>query len=170
MTGQSSERSETVDPDCRWMHLALAEARQAAAQGEVPVGAVLVAGGVAIAAAGNAPIRLSDPTAHAEILALRQAAARLGNYRLPEATLYVTLEPCAMCMGAMLQARVARLVYGADDPKSGAARSLYTLGDDPRLNHRIVVVSGILAEECGNLLKEFFRRRRQAGGSPGGPF
>lgn len=170
MTGQGSERSETIELDCQWMHLALAEASQAAALGEVPVGAVLVAGGVAIAAAGNAPIRLSDPTAHAEILALRQAAARLGNYRLPEATLYVTLEPCTMCMGAMLQARVARLVYGADDPKSGAARSLYTLGDDPRLNHRIEVVGGLLAEECGNLLKEFFRRRRQGGGGAGGPF
>ena len=170
MTGQGEDSGDMMEVDGQWMQVALAEARRAAAQGEVPVGAVLVAGGVAVAAAGNAPISLNDPTAHAEILALRQAAARMGNYRLPEATLYVTLEPCAMCMGAMLQARVARLVYGADDPKSGAARSLYTLGEDPRLNHRIVVVRGLMAEECGNLLKEFFRRRRQAGGGPGGPF
>ena len=146
--------------DHAWMRLALVEAEKAAALGEVPVGAVLVDGNGLLAAAGNSPIRQCDPTAHAEILALRAAAGLRANYRLPDTTLYVTLEPCPMCMGALVQARVRRLVYGASDPKGGAAHSLYNLGDDPRLNHRLEVVGGLLAEECGRLLKDFFRVRR----------
>lgn len=152
---------EMAESDRAWMHLALAEAEKAAAAGEVPVGAVLIDDGGLIARAGNSPITSNDPTAHAEILVLRAAAALRANYRLPGTTLYVTLEPCPMCMGALLQARVRRLVYGATDPKSGAAHSLYTLGDDPRLNHRLEIIGGVLAEECGRLLKDFFRRRRE---------
>jgi tRNA(adenine34) deaminase len=154
----------------RWMMLALAEAARAAERGEVPVGAVLVDATGIIGAAGNSPISQCDPTAHAEILALRAAATLRHNYRLPDATLYVTLEPCLMCMGALLYARVKRLVYGATDPKGGAASSLYSVGDDPRLNHRIEVVGGVLAEECALLLKDFFRRRRENSRSAPGAF
>ncbi len=143
------------------MRLALEEARRAGAAGEVPVGAVLVQEGAVIARAHNQPIALSDPTAHAEVLVLRSAAAAVGNYRIPDATLYVTVEPCIMCVGAMLQARVARLVYGAADPKGGAVASLYQIASDPRLNHQIEVVSGILEEECRALLHDFFRLRRK---------
>ncbi len=143
------------------MRLALEAARQAAACGEVPVGAVLVgAEGNVLGLAYNRPRELRDPTAHAEVLALRQAAAAVGNYRLPGTTLYVTLEPCAMCVGAMIQARVGRLVYGAADPKAGAVCSLYRLAEDERLNHRLEVVGGLLAEEAAALLKEFFERLR----------
>ena len=142
------------------MRLALAEARAAAAEGEVPVGAVVVQGGRVIAAGRNAPITASDPTAHAEIAALRAAAARLGNYRLEGCTLYVTLEPCAMCAGAMLHARLDRMVYGASDPKTGAAGSVLDLFGDPRLNHRTQAQGGVLADECGALLREFFEPRR----------
>lgn len=162
-----------VHPDdlqLRWMKLALAEAEKAALRGEVPVGAVLVDDSGVIGAGGNSPITECDPTAHAEILALRAAATLRHNYRLPDATLYVTLEPCLMCMGALLHARVKRLVYGATDPKGGAAHSLYTVGDDPRLNHRIEVVGGVLAEECALLLKDFFRRRRENARSAPGAF
>lgn len=146
--------------DRDYMALALEEARRAAAGGEVPVGAVVVLGGAVIGRAANRPIAATDPTAHAEVLALREAARVAGNYRLTGATLYATVEPCAMCCGALLQARVERLVYGADDPKAGAVRSLHRLLDDPRLNHEVAVTGGVRAEECGALLREFFRSRR----------
>jgi tRNA(adenine34) deaminase len=143
------------------MRLALREAARAGRSGEVPVGAVLVgAGGEVLARAHNRPVAASDPTAHAEVVALRRAARRLGNYRLPGTTLYVTVEPCAMCAGALVHARVARVVYGAPDPKGGAARTLYRLLDDPRLNHRAEVVGGVLEGECRDIMKEFFRERR----------
>ncbi len=140
---------------------ALAEARKAGRAGEVPVGAVLIGpDGVRLAAAYNRPRKLQDPTAHAEILALRRAAQRSGNYRLPGATLVVTVEPCLMCAGAILQARVARVVFGTFDPKGGAFGSLYDLSQDPRLNHRLEVVAGIRVEECRRLLQGFFQERR----------
>ena len=156
--------------DERFMRQALEAAAVGAREGEVPVGAVLVQGaqgqsgeviGVKVLACEhNRPRGLCDPTAHAEILALRAAALACRNYRLPEATLYVTLEPCAMCVGAMIQARVARLVFGALDPKAGAVASLYRLAEDSRLNHRIEVCGGVLAEESAALLKGFFERLR----------
>jgi tRNA(adenine34) deaminase len=142
------------------MNQALAEARQAEAEGEVPVGAVVVREGEIIAAAHNRPIGLKDPTAHAEILALRAAAARLGNYRLAGCDLYVTLEPCAMCVGALAHARVRRLVYGAADPKTGAVVSCLRLLESPHWNHRVEVTSGVLADESAALLKHFFSSRR----------
>ena len=142
------------------MRAALDEARQAALAGEVPVGAVLVADGRILARAGNRTITDCDPTAHAEILVLREAARTIGNYRLLGDDLYVTIEPCAMCAGAMIQARIARLIYGADDPKAGAVRSCFSLLNDPRLNHRIEVVPGILAEESAAQLQNFFAARR----------
>jgi tRNA(adenine34) deaminase len=144
------------------MGLALQEARAAYGKGEIPVGAVLVTGeGTVLSRAHNSPIALSDPTAHAEILALRQAASALGNYRLPGSTLYVTLEPCAMCMGAILQARVRKLVFGAADPKSGAAGSVVDLTKPALFNHYVEVVQGVRAQECAKLLKSFFEERRQ---------
>jgi tRNA(adenine34) deaminase len=146
--------------DAQFMGEALAEARDALAAGEVPVGAVVVLEGVIIGQGHNRPIALSDPTAHAEILALRRAAERAGNYRLVGATLYATVEPCAMCAGAALHARVARLVYGAPDPNAGAVQSLFRLLDDPRLNHRIETVGGVLAVESAALLRAFFEVRR----------
>jgi tRNA(adenine34) deaminase len=146
--------------DAQFMGEALAEARHALAAGEVPVGAVVVLEGVIIGQGHNRPIALSDPTAHAEILALRRAAERAGNYRLVGATLYATVEPCAMCAGAALHARVARLVYGAPDPNVGAVQSLFRLLDDPRLNHRIETVGGVLAVESAALLRAFFEVRR----------
>ena len=152
--------------DEKWMRLALEQAKIAAGDGEVPVGAVLTEGEQLLAAAGNHPIGLKDPTAHAEILALREAARQRDNYRLPGTTLYVTLEPCVMCMGAIIQARVERLVFGAADPKTGAVYSLYRIGSDGLLNHRLEIAAGILAEECSLLLKEFFRARREIGQSP----
>jgi tRNA(adenine34) deaminase len=139
---------------------AIDEARRAAAAGEVPVGAVVVLDGAVIGRGHNQPIALADPTAHAEVLALREAARGRGNYRLPGATLYATVEPCAMCCGAAVHARVARVVYGAADPKGGAAASLYRLLDDDRLNHRASVMGGIKGEECAALLREFFEARR----------
>ncbi len=142
------------------MRLALAAARAAALAGEVPVGAVLVRGDALIATGRNAPLADHDPTAHAEIAALREAARVLGNYRLDDCTLYVTLEPCAMCAGAMLHARLARVVYGAADPKTGAAGSVVDLFAEPRLNHRTRVQGGVLADECGALLQGFFDARR----------
>ena len=142
------------------MRVALDEARRALAAGEVPVGAVVVVQGEVIARAHNAPIALSDPTAHAEVLALREAAMKAGNYRLTAATVYATVEPCAMCCGALLHARIARLVYGARDPKAGAVESLYRLLDDARLNHRAVARGGVLAEESAALLRQFFETRR----------
>ena len=146
--------------DARNVDLALVEARRAADAGEVPIGAVVVLDGMVIARAHNAPITLRDPTAHAEVLALRAAARETGNYRLERASVYTTVEPCLMCCGALVHARVARLVYGAADPKAGAAASLYRILDDGRLNHRVEVTAGVRAEECAALLTEFFRARR----------
>jgi len=150
----------TPRDDIAAMRLALAEARAAAAAGEVPVGAVLVKDGRVIATGRNAPVAGHDPTAHAEIAALRAAAQALGNYRLDGCTLFVTLEPCAMCVGAMLHARLDRVVYGAADPKTGAAGSVVNLLGEPRLNHRTAVQGGVLADECAALLHDFFRPRR----------
>jgi tRNA(adenine34) deaminase len=144
-----------------FMRVALAEARAGLAAGEVPVGAVVVVGDVIVGQAHNAPIGLVDPSAHAEVLALREAARKIGNYRLPDATLFSTLEPCTMCCGAVIQARLARVVYGAPDPRAGAIESLYRLLDDPRLNHRVEALSGVLADECGALLREFFETKRR---------
>jgi len=155
-----SNSSSQFEIDCFWMQEALSCARDAGTQGEVPVGAVLIDKDGVLAAAGNSPIRLHDPTAHAEILAIRHAASHLQNYRTPFTTLYVTLEPCIMCMGALIHARVGRLVYGATDPKTGAASSIYSIGSDDRLNHDIEICSGILADQCGSLLKDFFTNRR----------
>lgn len=153
-----------ADVDRRWMELAVAEAEQAAVAGEVPVGAVLTDGDRVVARGHNQTIGLCDPSAHAEIVALRAAAATLGNYRTGGA-LYVTLEPCIMCVGAMIQARVERLVFGARDPKAGAVVSLYRAADDGRLNHRLEVCEGVLAEQAAGLLRRFFESRRlRAGG------
>jgi len=143
------------------MRVALAEARAGLVAGEVPVGAVVVVGDVVVGQAHNAPIGLVDPSAHAEVLALRAAARKLGNYRLPDATLFATLEPCTMCCGAVIQARLARVVYGAPDPRAGAIESRYRLLDDPRLNHRVEALGGVLADECGALLREFFETKRR---------
>ena len=151
---------ETVTGDQIFMLAALEQARAAQAAGEVPVGAVVVKDGEIIGRGFNAPISRHDPAAHAEILALRDAAARLGNYRLPGCELYVTLEPCAMCVGAMLHARIARLVYGAADPKTGACGSVVDLFADARLNHHSSVTPGVMAEECAALLRGFFAERR----------
>ncbi len=151
----------TFDQDAHWMRLALAEAQGAAQAGEVPVGAVVVQNGQVIATGRNAPVQAHDPTAHAEIVALRAAAQRLGNYRLEDCTLYVTLEPCAMCSGAMLHARVPRVVYGATDPKTGVAGSVIDLFAQPQLNHHTVVQGGVLAQECAALLGDFFAERRK---------
>ncbi|TWT47291.1 tRNA adenosine(34) deaminase TadA [Botrimarina hoheduenensis] len=151
-----------LDPldDQLYMQRALDEARAAAAEGEAPVGAVIVSRGEIIAAAHNLRETLRDPTAHAEMIAITQAAESLGAWRLEGCTLYVTLEPCPMCAGAIVQARVPRVVYGAIDPKAGAAQSLYQLLTDERLNHRVDVTAGVLAEPCGEILREFFRARR----------
>jgi tRNA(adenine34) deaminase len=142
------------------MDVAIGEARAAERRGEVPVGAVVVLDDRLLAHAGNRTVADRDPTGHAEVLALRAAAAAAGNHRLPNATLYATVEPCAMCVGAALQARVARLVYGCADPKGGAAGTLYDLTNDPRLNHRIVVTAGVAEADCRRLLQAFFRARR----------
>lgn len=146
--------------DETFMQAALAEAEAAASAGEVPVGAVMVRNGDIIGAGYNRPLQTTDPTAHAEIIAMRAAAQSCGNYRLVDSTLYVTLEPCAMCVGAMLQARVARLVFGAYDPKAGAAGSVLDLCSHRGLNHRIEVNGGLLEEDCAALLQAFFRARR----------
>jgi tRNA(adenine34) deaminase len=161
-------RSETpapygppASPDAeRWMREALALARDAQLRGEVPVGAIVVRDGVIVGRGGNAPIAASDPTAHAEIAALRTAAAALGNYRLPDCDLYVTLEPCAMCAGAIIHARLRRLVFGARDPKTGACGSVIDLFAEARLNHHTRVTADVLAGECGALLSAFFAARR----------
>ena len=142
------------------MRIALAAADQARALGEVPVGAVLVKEGEIIATGFNQPIGRHDPTAHAEIAALRAAAELLGNYRLPGCTLYVTLEPCVMCAGAMLHARLSRVVFGATDPKTGACGSVLNLFAEAKLNHHAELTGGVLAEECGTMLSEFFAERR----------
>jgi tRNA(adenine34) deaminase len=148
------------------MALALGEARDAAADGEVPVGAVVLVDGVVVASRHNERERSGDPTAHAEMLALRDAAATLGGWRLSEATLVVTLEPCPMCAGALVAARVGRLVFGAADPRAGACGSLYNLCADPRLNHELAVTPGVLAPECGALLSEFFAAKRPVKAAP----
>jgi tRNA(adenine34) deaminase len=143
-----------------FMREALTLAQQAWQMGEVPVGAVVVHEGKIIGRGANAPISRHDPSAHAEMLALRDAAQYLSNYRLPEVSLYVTLEPCAMCSGAIMHARVARLVFGAGDPKTGAAGSVLNLFDEPRLNHHTAIQGGVLAAECGTMLSAFFAERR----------
>ena len=144
-----------------FMEVAIKQAISAAEHGEVPVGAVLVVNEKIIAKAGNRPVSGSDPTAHAEIIALRKGARQLNNYRLPGSTLYVTLEPCPMCVGAMLHARITEVVFGATDPKTGALISKYHMGRDGRSNHILAVTGGILAEQCGRLLKDFFANRRK---------
>jgi tRNA(adenine34) deaminase len=149
-----------MDRDEQFMRLALDEAEKALHIGEVPVGAVVVRGDEVIASAHNGPVGLNDPSAHAEILALRRAAATEGNYRLAGTTLYVTIEPCLMCAGALIHARVSRLVFGAPDPKGGAVVSLYEVLQDSRLNHRVEVTGGILREACGEILGRFFREKR----------
>ena len=150
-----------MESDSEYMGLALEAAREGLAAGEVPVGAVLVdEAGEVLARAFNRPIGCHDPTAHAEILALREGARLRGNYRLPGVSLYVTMEPCIMCLGAMIQARLRRLVFGAPDPKAGACVSLYRLPEDARLNHRLEVTGGVREAECRELVQEFFRARR----------
>jgi tRNA(adenine34) deaminase len=149
-----------MDRDEEFMRLALAEAEKALLAGEVPVGAVVVRGGEVIASAHNGPVGLRDPSAHAEILALRRAAAAQGNYRLAGTTLYVTIEPCLMCAGALIHARVSRLVFGASDPKGGAVVSLYGVLQDARLNHRVDVTGEVLREACSEILSRFFREKR----------
>ncbi len=149
-----------MDRDEQWMRLALEEARLAQEAGEVPVGAALVRGDELLARAHNSPITMNDPSAHAEILALRSAAARLGNYRLGGTTLYVTLEPCLMCSGALIHARVERLVFGAADPKGGAAVSVHRVFEERRLNHTVAVTAGVLREACAEILSGFFQAKR----------
>ena len=153
MTGNHSD-------DLMFMKAALDEARAAASQGEVPIGAVVVVQGSIVGRSGNRTISDCDPTAHAELVALRQAAKAVGNYRLLDAALYVTIEPCAMCAGAMVHARIARLIYGADDPKGGAVRTCFSILDHPQLNHRVDVTAGVCTEEAAALLKDFFAARR----------
>ena len=149
-----------MDLDERYMDLALGEARKAEAAGEVPVGAIIVSEGKVIGSGFNQPISSNDPTAHAEMVALRSAAEGQRNYRLSTATLYCTVEPCTMCAGAMIHARIARLVFGTPDLKAGAAGSIYNILSDPRLNHRVEVITGIREEECAGLVREFFSKRR----------
>jgi tRNA(adenine34) deaminase len=146
--------------DDDFMRSALELARQAELAGEVPVGAIVVKDGVIVGRGSNAPIGRHDPSAHAEMIALRDAAQQLGNYRLVGCELYVTLEPCLMCVGAMFHARIARVVYGASDPKTGAAGSVLNLFEEQRLNHHAEVLGGVLATECGNVLSQFFAERR----------
>lgn len=156
----TSSRATASPDDERWMREALALARMAQMRGEVPVGAVVVREGSIIGRGGNAPIAANDPTAHAEIGALRDAGAALGNYRLADCALFVTLEPCAMCAGAILHARIGRLVFGARDSKTGACGSVIDLFTEPRLNHHTIVLGEVLAGDCGKLLSDFFALRR----------
>ena len=149
-----------MDRDRFWMRHALELARQAAENGEVPVGAILVSGDVRIAEASNLREQRGNPIAHAEMLAIQAASEKIGNWRFTDTTLYVTLEPCPMCAGAIVLARIPKVVYGATDPKSGAAGTLYNILQDERLNHRVEVASGVLAEESSALLKSFFQQRR----------
>ncbi len=149
-----------LEVDESYMDLALEEAKKAEELGEVPVGAVVVTGDIVAGRGFNQPIRTKDPTAHAEIVAMREAALHMKNYRLAGATMYCTIEPCAMCAGAMIHARIARLVFATPDPKAGAAGSIYNILTDPRLNHRVEVVCGIRDAECARLLQDFFARRR----------
>jgi tRNA(adenine34) deaminase len=154
------DRQDYQANDEYWMRQALMYADRTAALGEVPVGAVLVCENRLLAGSGNIPISSNDPTAHAEILVLRAAAKKAGNYRLPGTTLYVTLEPCVMCMGAIIHARIQRLVFGAHDPKTGAAASVYQIGSDRLLNHSLQITGGVLADNSANMLKDFFAARR----------
>jgi tRNA(adenine34) deaminase len=153
--------------DTDFMKIALQEANAGFSHDEVPVGAVLVQNAQILAQAHNAPISRQDPSAHAEMLAIRRAAEKTGNYRLTGATLYVTLEPCVMCAGAILQARLARVVFGTRDPKAGAAGSLYNILSDPRLNHQVIVTEGILKDECADILSRFFKEKRVRADSAG---
>ena len=155
-----AESTPSRDFDASMMREALSLAGEAAARGEVPVGAVVVSDGTVIGRGFNCPISVTDPTAHAEVRALREAAAALGNYRLAGCTLYVTLEPCTMCAGAIMHARIARVVYGAADPKTGACGSVVDLFAERRLNHHAEVTAGVLAGECGDMLSAFFAARR----------
>jgi len=162
-TGMRSVDKEFVkDPDSRYMCEALRQASRGSREGEVPVGAVIVHDGKVIARAHNRPIHLNDPSAHAEILALRRAGRKLGNYRLPACTLYVTIEPCAMCVGAIVQARIRRLVVGALDPKAGACGSVLEVLNNRKLNHQVAFHSGVLQADCAAVLRQFFRERRKA--------
>ncbi len=151
----------TYDPqDVALMEVAIAQARAGGIEGEVPVGAVIALDGQVVAAAHNRPITLKDPTAHAEVLAIRAAGAALNSYRLTGATIYVTLEPCTMCIGAIINARIRRLMFGTRDPKAGAAGSVYDIGRDGRLNHRVEIYSGLLEAQCADMLGQFFSLRR----------
>lgn len=152
------ENNRIIDDD--YMQIALQLAAEAATAGEVPVGAIVVKDGVIIGRGANSPISRHDPTAHAEIIAMREAANNIGNYRLVDCMLYVTLEPCAMCSGAIQHARIAKLVYGANDPKTGACGSVINLMDEAQLNHHTTVVKGVMAEQCGSILSNFFKQRR----------
>jgi tRNA(adenine34) deaminase len=154
-----------VGMDDLFMREALAQAAAARQHGEVPVGAVVVLDGVVVGVGFNQPIGAHDPTAHAEIIAIREAARRLGNYRLSRADLYVTIEPCQMCVGAMVHARIARVIYGAAEPKAGAIESAMRAHEHPSLNHRLVAVGGVLEEECRAVIQEFFEARRVSGRS-----
>jgi len=162
MASPRRDDAPSTAPDAeRWMAEALVLAHAACVRGEVPVGAVVVCGGAIVGRGGNAPIAGNDPTAHAEIAALREAAQALGNYRLPDCELYVTIEPCAMCAGAIMHARIRRLVFGAHDPKTGACGSVVDLFAERRLNHHTTVFGGVAAEACAALLSDFFASRRQ---------
>ena len=157
------ENNSEIVQDDHFMHLALEEARLAGERGEVPVGAVLIDEHQKIlAVAGNNSIAASDPAGHAEIIAMRKAGSKIGNYRLLNTTLYVTIEPCVMCAGAMVHARISRLVYGAADPKAGGVDSCYQVGSDTRLNHQLHVEGGVWADECSTLLKDFFKEKRKS--------
>jgi tRNA(adenine34) deaminase len=158
-----ADKNINAEGDEQYMRVALDQAKIAEENGDVPIGAVIVHNGQIIAKAYNQREQLQDPTAHAEIIALTQAAAALENWHLDGCTMYVTLEPCCMCAGALVLARIDRLVYGCDDPKTGAVKSLYNIVQDSRLNHRVEVTSGVLAEECSALLQEFFLHRRVKG-------
>jgi tRNA(adenine34) deaminase len=157
---QPIPKTDELKSDELWMEEALREAQRALEHGEVPVGAVVIDGGKIVGRGWNRNIRESDPTAHAEIIALREAGAAVGNHRLGECELFVTIEPCAMCAGAMVHARIKRLVYGADDPKAGAVDSVMQVVNHPRLNHKMEVRGGVLSGRCADLLQEFFRGRR----------
>ena len=156
----NGKRDKKMKTDEEYMQIALDEARKAFDADEVPVGAVVVSEGIILARAYNSPITNNDPSGHAEMLALRKAADALGNYRLNGASLYVTLEPCVMCAGAIIQARLSRLIFGARDPKTGAVVSLYNILKDERLNHQVEITEGILNEQCGEILSRFFREKR----------